>query len=207
MRTLYVLSFFCVLFAGCNASNKDQVGVIYSNDECAAKVMSFLKAVEAKDSATIVSMLAEDFKQLDELRTPWVDNRYFKDTSAGLGKSEYMSSLAASFGAYDSIHYENPAITTIIFATGDTLSSVKANKSFIVKSTKQRISLPFSRSYRWKNGKIAEVLIYDSRVVTTADGYGYDGYSTDQYSTGDMYGGGVIYDTGNPTAKDTSGKK
>lgn len=207
MRTLYALSLFCLFFAGCKASNNDQVGSIYSNDECSAQVMSFLKAIEAKDSATIVSMLAEDFKQLDELRTPWVDNRYFKDTTAGVGRSEYMSSLAASFGAYDSIQFENPAITTIIFSTGDTLTSVKAYKSFIVKSSKQRISLPFSRSYRWKNGKIAEALIYDSRIVTTADGYGYDGYSTDQYSAGDAYGGGVIYDTGNPTTKDTADKK
>lgn len=202
MKLLYTISLFSLLIIGCKAGKEEQVATVFSNDEHSAKMIGFLKAIEAEDTATVSSLLSEDLKHYDENNSPWVDNIYFKDTLPPVGKANYMASLVNSFGSYDSIRFDNPSITTTAYKSGDSVTTVKSFKSLIVKKTEHKHSMPHFKTYRWSKGKIIEIIAYDKRWVSTPDGYGFDGYVDSTYGY-DEYGGGVLFDT----LKDSTGKK
>jgi len=166
------LLFFTMLVA-CNNKNTTSVGEIHTNDAYSNKIAELLKAYEAKDSVSYANMFADDFKLLDETKSGWVDNDYYKDTSKGFDKKLMIKADWDLLLELNSIKYENPSITSYYYANGDTITTVKAYFSAVSKNGSNKIHNPYYRVIKWKNGKISQMLKYTDKTANYVNSYDY----------------------------------
>lgn len=187
-KTIIAAFFCCAFFLSCKNKSTTQIGEIHSNDSYSNKIQDLLKAFEAKDSATFSSMLADDFRFYDETKSPWIDNDYFKDTSKHYeDKRTYIHNVCFSLSLLNSVKYENPVIMSYYFSNGDTITTVKAYYTAIGKTDSAQISYPSFRVFKWKGGKISQLLKYTNKEgLKVLDEYSYGDYTVEDNREADF---------------------
>jgi hypothetical protein len=143
----------CITLFACKNKSTTQIGEIHSKDEKSIKIAEFLKAYEAKDTATLTSMIdANKFK-------------YIK-VSDTLNKKTWIRAIRENWMDLDSISFGSPEIITLIYIGKDTITDVKSlfKASAPVGGASHgkgyHYNEPVHFIFRWNSSKIVEILEY-----------------------------------------------
>ena len=139
----------CITLFACKNKSTTQIGEIHSNDEKSIKIAEFLKAYEAKDTATLTSMIdANKFIYIKE-----------KDT---LNNKKWIGAIRANWMGLDSISFGSPEIITYMIIGKDTITDVKSifRASEPGGGKAYHNNKPVHFIFRWNSSKIVEMLDY-----------------------------------------------
>jgi hypothetical protein len=141
----------CITLFACKNKSTTQIGEIHSNDEKSIKIAEFLKAYEAKDTATLTSMIdANKFIYIKE-----------KDT---LNKKTWIRAIRENWMGLDSISFGSPEIITYTYIGKDTITDVKslfkASQPNNLVGNIYHYNEPVHFIFRWNSSKIVEMLDY-----------------------------------------------
>jgi len=154
----------CITLFACKNKSTTQIGEIHSNDEKSIKIAEFLKAYEAKDTATLTSMI--DANKFIYIKV--------KDNDT-LNKKNWIRAIRANWMGLDSISFGSPEIITYTIIGKDTITDVKSifRASEPGGGKAYHNNEPVHFNFRWNSSKIVEMLDYTHNYIYT-DYYYYN---------------------------------
>jgi hypothetical protein len=204
-KSILIIAISTILF-GCKSSTNnsdnsgEEIAVVKKNDTKSNKISELINSLENKDLSVANTLFDDSMTVNIRSNSAWNDNDYFNDTTLGLNKKAYLTSLDSTFVKFDSIKINNPLIQTQYNKNGESVSNIWAEWTAVGKMSRNKYLLPYRKVYVWKNDKIIKIIdlssINSAVNIETLDPYGYNqtdaqyGYKADTSAYNAYYSAG-----------------
>ena len=191
-KSILIIAISTILF-GCKSSTNnsdnsgEEIAVVKKNDTKSNKISELINSLENKDLSVANTLFDDSMTVNIRSNSAWNDNDYFNDTTLGLNKKAYLTSLDSTFVKFDSIKINNPLIQTQYNKNGESVSNIWAQWTAVGKMSRNKYLLPYRKVYVWKNDKIIKIIdlssINSAVNIETLDPNGYTQYEYKAYTS------------------------